>query len=124
MPTPTIELNENHNFGQWRETINDIIDGLSANDDNTKYLQDMINAAVSTGQMGDAVSSTNCDLCVHSGLYHINSINNKPAMNLYVASNGDCVTQIAVTEEKTPKISIRNRSSSQSNFSNWMLAAC
>ena len=118
--TPIELLSDDRNFGQWLEKINEVITGLTANDNSTADAQSKIEAAMSTGQMGEAVTATSSDSCLHSGLYHINASGTSPAINLYVASNGNCVTQLSITEETTPKIYIRSKLSSESPFSNWI----
>lgn len=113
-------LTDDRNFGQWLTKINDIIEGLGVIDTSIVDAQSKINAAIATGQMGVAVSKT-IDSCTDSGLYHISASGVEPAKNLYVASNGTCITQIAVTEENPPRISIRSKpASSDSSFSNWI----
>lgn len=121
-----IVLTDDRNFGQWLDKINEVIRKLNDNVTSTADAQSKINAAIATGQMGVAVSTT-IDSCTNSGLYHISASRVEPAKNLYVASNGNCITQIAVTEEtKTeeteetkPKIYIRSKPSN-SSFSNWI----
>jgi hypothetical protein len=119
-----VKISEYENFGAWFEKINEIINTLNVSVGNIKTSQDTISSAESTGQIGAAVVMSGCNDCIHSGLYHINAdnTNTNPAMNLYVASTDNCITQIAVTEETPPKISIRTKSSSNSNssFSNWI----
>ena len=99
-------LTDNDNFGEWYIKLNDIISKLNTNLTITDKNKENIDSAFSSGQLGNAISVSSYDSCLHSGLYHINDTSN-PA-NVYVASNGNCVTQIAVTEGNPPSISIRN----------------
>lgn len=118
-------LTDNDNFGEWLVKLNEVITNLNTNSSVADKNKEDINEALSSGQLGNAVSVSSYDSCLHSGLYHINSSN--PA-NVYVASNGSCVTQIAVTETDAPTISIRNGSYSKEengesvtvSFSEWM----
>ena len=103
-------LTDNDNFGEWLVKLNEVITNLNTNSSVADKNKEDINEALSSGQLGNAVSVSSYDSCLHSGLYHINS--SSPA-NVYVASNGSCVTQIAVTETDTPTISIRNGSYSK-----------
>jgi hypothetical protein len=99
-------LTDNDNFGEWLVKIKEIISKLNTNLRIADENKANIDLAFSSGQLGDALSVSSYNDCLHSGLYHINNTSN-PA-NVYVASNGNCVTQIAVTEGNPPSISIRN----------------
>ena len=120
------KLTDNDNFGEWLVKLNEVISKLNTNLRIADENKETINNAFSSGQLGNALSVSSYDNCLHSGLYHINDTIN-PA-NVYVASNGSCVTQIAVTENDVPSISIRNGTYTKKEngdiesvtFSDWM----
>lgn len=99
-------LTDNDNFGEWLIKLNEVISKLNTNLRIADENKESIDEAFSSGQLGNAISVSSYDTCLHSGLYHINDTSS-PA-NVYVASNGSCVTQISVTEDNSPSIYIRN----------------
>ena len=125
--TEVESLFESKNFGQWIEKINEIIDAYNDSIKVTNGVASNVKQALEAGQIGNTLSSDNTQLdynkFVTNGIYYIKeSSSNAPNSvknNLYVATNGECITQFVVSIEEFPKFYIRVKRDSTIGFSPW-----
>ena len=123
----TIEqLTDAQNFGQWITKINEIIDVYNNTSNTTSTLDEVIQTAIENGQIGTTLSKevkSSYNDYTENGVYYVSSeVSNRPRNSstiLYVANNGTSISQYTISLESEPKLDIRCKLDSNSDFTLW-----
>ena len=127
----TIErLSDAQNFGQWIEKINEVIDAYNNSLGIIGSSSAAITSALNSGQIGETLTTpakTSYNDYIKNGVYYVPmTVKNRPEnkdvdTNLYVATNGTSITQLAVTIETEAKLYIRKGSydGTTTTFEGW-----
>lgn len=123
------KLVDSQNFGEWKETINDVIDSVNGYDAVNANVEQKMTEALSAGQLGQYLpiqSDKDYDDFTFNGCYHMDaSCTNKPVTGaickLYtLALSTGYITQIAITNNKTPtEMYIRSKTTTGSPWTVW-----
>jgi hypothetical protein len=123
-------LSDAQNFGDWLEKINDVIDAYNNSIDIITETSTDISSAKNCGQIGETLTTpakTSYNDYIKNGVYYVPmTAKNRPEnknvdTNLYVATNGTSITQLAVTIETEAKLYIRKGSydGTTATFEGW-----
>lgn len=109
-------LTDAQNFGQWITKINEVIDAYNNSLGVIDYTSGKITQALKNGQIGNTLTTpakNSYDDYIVNGVYYVPmSVNNRPEnknfdANLYVATNGRSITQLAILIDTEPKLYLR-----------------
>lgn len=123
------KLVDSQNFGEWKETINDVIDSVNGYDGINEAVKESIDGALSAGQIGEYLSISSLkdyDKYTFNGSYHMDaSCINGPERGIIcklycLALSNGYITQIAITNNKVPtELYIRSKTVTGTSWTTW-----